>query len=87
MNKMIKKMENKDKVTNFMDGISYTINPLDTLKMVSASSIFGEPSYYRNGEFEGARINDAVYSIHRLFSEYSIIDDKYAGQKTSKIII
>ena len=38
------------KVMNFMGGNSYEINPLDTLKMVSASSIFGEPQYYRNGE-------------------------------------
>jgi hypothetical protein len=30
-------------VCNYMGGISYTLNPLDTLKMVSASSIFGEP--------------------------------------------
>ena len=34
---------------NFMGGISYRINPLDTLKMVTASSIFGEPQYYRDG--------------------------------------
>lgn len=36
-------------VTNFMDGTSYTLNPLDTLKIVSASGIFGEASYYRSG--------------------------------------
>lgn len=36
-------------VINFMDGESFRINPLDTLKMVTASSIFGEPSYYRDG--------------------------------------
>lgn len=36
-------------VENFMAGISYELNPLDTLKIVSASSIFGEPSYYRKG--------------------------------------
>lgn len=34
-------------VTNFMGGTSYTLNPLDTLRIVAASSIFGEPSYYR----------------------------------------
>lgn len=39
--------KNADKVTNFMGGTSYKINPLDTLKLVAASSIFGEPSYYR----------------------------------------
>lgn len=34
-------------VTNFMGGTSYELNPLDTLRIVAASSIFGEPSYYR----------------------------------------
>lgn len=34
------------KVKNFMDGNSYTSNPLTTLKIVAASSIFGEPQYY-----------------------------------------
>ena len=86
MNKFLKKMENRYKVTNFMGGVSYTINPLDTLKMVSASSIFGEPSYYRTGEFESIKIQDSVYSIHNLFSMYSILNDKYAGKKTSEIM-
>ena len=30
---------------NFMGGISYELNPLDNMKMVTASSIFGEPQY------------------------------------------
>ena len=42
------------KVTNFMGGDSFELNPLDTLKMVSASSIFGEPAYYRDGTFDVA---------------------------------
>ena len=86
MNKFIRKMENKDKVMNFMGGVSFTINPLDTLKMISASSIFGEPSYYRNGEFESGVVRDSVYSVHGLFSDYSIIDDRFAGLKTSDIM-
>ena len=32
-------------VTNYMGGTSYTLNPLETLKIVTASSIFGEPQY------------------------------------------
>ncbi len=36
-------------VENFMGGTSYTINPLDTLRIIAASSIFGEPQYYRDG--------------------------------------
>ena len=34
----------KTAVKNFMGGTSYTLNPLDTLRIVAASSIFGEPS-------------------------------------------
>ena len=86
MNKFIQKMKDSDKVTNFMGGVSFTINPLDTLRMVSASSIFGEPSYYRTGEFERGIVRDSVYSIHRLFDEYSIVDDRFAGLKTSEIM-
>lgn len=38
-----------ERVLNYMDGISYIMNPLLTLEMVAASSIFGEPKYYENG--------------------------------------
>ena len=42
--------ENREKaVLNFMGGKSFKLNPIDTLKMVAASSIFGEPAYYRDG--------------------------------------
>lgn len=68
------------KVQNFMGGVSYEVNPLDTLKMVSASSIFGEPQYYRDG------IEDGSCYIHPLFKEFSIIEDKYAGMKTSDLM-
>lgn len=47
--------EKSRRVTNSMGGDSFEINPLDTLKMVTASSIFGEPQYYRNGEFAEKR--------------------------------
>ena len=36
-------------VENFMGGTSYELSPLNTLKIVAASSIFGEPQYYRDG--------------------------------------
>ncbi|MCL1895586.1 MAG: hypothetical protein FWG03_03465 [Clostridiales bacterium] len=86
MNKFLNKMKNQDKVINFMGGVSFTVNPLDTLKMISASSIFGEPSYYRTGEFETGRVRDAAYAVHKLFMKYSIIDDEYKGMKTSEIM-
>lgn len=77
------------KVTNFMGGVSFEINPLDTLKIVTASSIFGEPAYYRNGEFAektSAKVRDGIYRIHDLVKDYTILDDKYAGMKTSEIM-
>ena len=75
------------RVTNFMGGNSFELNALDTLKMVTASSIFGEPSYYRNGEFDEAKIKDAVYSVHSLMKELSVLDDsKYSGKTTSQIM-
>jgi len=86
MNKFIKNMKDKNAVTNFMGGISYTLNPLDTLKMITASSIFGEPSYYRDGEFNEKAVRDNVYVIHSLFANYSVVDKTYAGLKTSEIM-
>ena len=84
------KAENKSdgkRVLNFMGGYSYEINPLDTLKMVTASSIFGEPQYYRSGEFaEKTALKDGTYSLCSLFAEYSILDDKYSGKKTSEMM-
>lgn len=76
----------KNRVVNFMGGYSYEVNPLDTLKMVTASSIFGEPQYYRDGEFKERNIKDGLYFIDSLFEEYSIIDNKYSGMKTSDIM-
>lgn len=75
------------KVMNFMGGTSYEINPLDTLKMVSASSIFGEPQYYRDGAFESAKILDGKYTVDRLMTKHVISSlDKYKGMKTSTIM-
>lgn len=91
MSKMVQavkaKKEDKNRVVNFMGGYSYVINPLDTLKMVTASSIFGEPQYYREGEFaEKAALKDGRYSIDPLFADYSILDSRYDGKKTSDIM-
>lgn len=80
------KKTNEKKVVNFMGGTSYEINPLDTLKMVTASSIFGEPQYYRNGEFASATMNDGTYSIHGTFQKYSLIDKSLEGKKTSQLM-
>ena len=52
--------EHKSSVVNFMEGISYNINPVDTLKMITASSVFGEPQYYRDGDTARAKILDGT---------------------------
>ena len=82
----VKNKNKKNKVINFMGGYSYEINPLDTLKIVTASSIFGEPQYYRNGLFEKKKINDGEYHLDPIFKNYSIIDEIYEGKTTSEIM-
>lgn len=67
-------------VTNFMGGDSYKINPLDTLKMITASSIFGEPSYYR-----GAKSRKS-YVVDELVRGYSVIPKTYEGKDTETIM-
>ena len=72
---------------NFMGGISYGLNAIDTMKMVMASSIFGEPQYYRFGEFaEGFRHADEAYRVHPLFKEYTVLGTRFDGMKTSQIM-
>ena len=67
-------------IKNFMGGDSYVINPLDTLKMITASSIFGEPSYYR-----GLRSREP-YVVDQLVKEFSVIPEHYEGKTTEDIM-
>ena len=67
-------------VENFMGGTSYVINPLDTLKMITASSIFGEPAYYR-----GSRSRKA-YVVDKLVKGFSVIPEYYEGKTTEDIM-
>lgn len=67
-------------VTNFMGGDSYKINPLDTLKMITASSIFGEPSYYNGSRSEKA------YVVHKLVAAFSVMPEMYIGKTTEDIM-
>ena len=65
-----REVEIKKPVVNFMGGISYELNPLDTLKMISASSIFAEPQYYRNS---GMKDGD-IYRVDACVKKYSLFD-------------
>jgi hypothetical protein len=68
-------------VMNFMGGDSYEINPFETMKMVTASSIFGEPSYYRD-----SKSTPKTYDIHSALEGYTILNDSYAGKTTDDIM-
>lgn len=49
---------------NHMAGISYSmVNPLSTLKLISAGSIFGEPMYYHEGDNEAPVNFDSIYGL------------------------
>jgi hypothetical protein len=61
-------------VENFMGGNSFTMNPLQTLKIIAASSIFGEPQYYRDGIDSSKTIRN-----HMTLMEYSIFSDLFKG--------
>lgn len=67
-------------VKNFMGGDSYVVNPLDTLKMITASSIFGEPSYYRDGK------RSKKYCVNDLIKAFSVIPSEYEGLNTETIM-
>ncbi|MBR0184577.1 MAG: TROVE domain-containing protein [Synergistaceae bacterium] len=79
-------MIRENKLT-FTGGVSYSVNPVDTLKMVSASSIFGEPQYYRYGENAKATCLDGVYGTYRDFVKYSLrVMDAFNGMTTSQVM-
>ena len=65
-------------VENFMGGNSYKLSPLQTLKIVAASSIFGEPQYYRDGVSAPKAIKN-----HSTLAEYSIINDLIKDKRSA----
>ena len=84
-----KDMAEKKAVTNYMGGVSYQVNPMDTLKLISASSIFGEPQYYRRGEFED-RAKDGILMFDKILncdiSPAELIGFGYEGKSTSDVM-
>jgi hypothetical protein len=76
-------LRKEETVTNFMGGDSYIINPLDTLKMITASSIYGEPSYYRDSKSRTSYLSR--YTVHELVTDV-VIPDRYKGMKTEDVM-
>lgn len=79
--KEAKSLRTNEIVVNFMGGDSYKLNPLLTLKMIAASSIFGEASYYRKD------VKDGTFSWEKEFSdEFSkLMFSCYDGKSTTEI--
>jgi hypothetical protein len=72
----------KDQVVeNFMGGNSYTLKPLDTLKIIAASSIFGEPQYYRDGEGSKKTVHSYGYIADAF--DYSIFAEIFKDQRSA----
>lgn len=46
---MMPSKEDKAAVVNHMGGVSFKLNPVDTLRMIASSSMFMEPKYYQKG--------------------------------------
>ena len=84
--KETRKKEITKEQVNFMGGISYGLTSLETMKMVTASSIMGEPQYYRDGEFAQKGVKDGICSLFTSFSEYRVIGDHFDGKKTSEVM-
>lgn len=64
-------------VTNYMGGESFIVDPITTLKMVCASSLFGEAQYYRDG-----MTNKSYLSQIDPFAEYFVFDNGNMDTKT-----
>ena len=69
---------------NFMDGDSYRLNPLETMKMVTSSSIFGEPQYYRDSKNAKKTISMKVPSY--VADELVVDCTKFVGKTTEQVM-
>jgi 60 kDa SS-A/Ro ribonucleoprotein len=74
------KEQNSNKVINFMDGISFEVSPITTLKLVTASSFFSEPSYYRTN------FKDNIYFINERYKNDLICLKDNCGLSTTEIM-
>lgn len=80
--KVQREVETKKPVVNYMGGISYKFDPLNTLKMISASSIFAEPQYYRS-----SGLKDRGYLAPHSSEKKYLIFDIPEGMTSSSLMI
>lgn len=77
---------------NFMEGSSWFLkNPIATLQMAAASSFFGEPQYYINGEKDAKTVVKTSYGS-TAYSKYlndtltSLSPDEWRGLNASQVM-
>ena len=66
------------RVINFMGSSSFELDPIETLRIVACSSIFGEPQYYRGGREEST--DYAVYDKYGC-----VVDSKFRGKSVTQV--
>lgn len=88
INRAAEERKSKGAEVNFMGGVSYALNPMDTLKIVTASSIFGEPQYYVDGGAYEKTINRGfVYFVDKYFAAYLLGEfNSFKGKNTVEIM-
>ena len=69
---------------NFMGGDSYRLNPLETMKMVTSSSIFGEPQYYRDSK--NAKKTISMRVPFYVADELVVDCTKFVGKTTEQVM-
>lgn len=77
-----REVETKKPIVNYMGGVSYKFDPLNTLKMISASSIFAEPQYYRS-----SGLKDRGYLEPHSSEKKYLIFDIPEGTTSSELMI
>lgn len=80
--KIQREVETKKPIVNYMGGILYKFDPLNTLKMISASSIFAEPQYYRS-----SGLKDRGYLEPHSSEKKYLIFDIPEGTTSSELMI
>ena len=80
--KIQREIETKKPIVNYMGGISYKFDPLNTLKMISASSIFAEPQYYRT-----SGLRDRGFFLPHSNEKKYLIFDIPEGMTSSELMI
>lgn len=71
-------------VINFMCGQSFGLNPLTCLQVIAASSIFGEPSYYRSSKTSNKTYNTKVKPYN---TKGSVIGELFTNKTTDEVFV